>query len=180
MRKTRMSPIPLSFSSVGLATGCWDFCRVECTSLALRTRESIFSAPMLMAATSFRDSLLAGRGRFLQGCWARGSPCSVACSSRRRQAALKPATIQRARLLLVDVFARPFHGAVLSGILGSREFIAGARGGVQDRKEQSREPDVKNNKAPFLCARMLLGPLLSLVALLGHPTLVFPQHRSAK
>jgi len=39
---------------------------------------------------------------------------------------------------------------------------------------------VKNNKAHFLCARMLLGPLLSLVALLGHPTLVFPQQRSAK
>ncbi len=39
---------------------------------------------------------------------------------------------------------------------------------------------MKNNKAHFLCARMLLGPLLSLVALLGHPTLVFPQQRSAK
>jgi len=39
---------------------------------------------------------------------------------------------------------------------------------------------VKNNKAHFLCARMLLGPLLSLVALVGHPTLVFPQQRSAK
>ena len=39
---------------------------------------------------------------------------------------------------------------------------------------------MKNNKAHFLCARMLLGPLLSLVALVGHPTLVFPQQRSAK
>src|SRR5258708_20785578 len=63
---------------------------------------------------------------------------------------------------------------------GSRECIAGCRGGVQDRKEQSREAAVKNNKAPFLYGRMLLGPLLSLVALLGHPTLAFPQQRSAK
>src|SRR4029077_12966691 len=83
-------------------------------------------------------------------------------------------------LLLVDVFARPFHGAVLSRILGSCECIAEARGAVQDGKEQSREPDVKNNRAHFHRSRMLLCTLLCLVALLGHPAPASPQQRSTK
>ncbi len=39
---------------------------------------------------------------------------------------------------------------------------------------------MKNNRAYFLCGRMLLCPLLSLVALLGHPALAFPQQKSTK
>src|SRR5260370_3532005 len=93
---------------------------------------------------------------------------------------LKPAAIQRARLLLVDVSARLNHGAVLPRIPGSREFIAGARGGVEERKEQSREPDVKNRRANFLCCQMLLCPLIALVVLLGHPAPGSPQQKGTK
>lgn len=39
---------------------------------------------------------------------------------------------------------------------------------------------MKNNRAYFLCGRMILCPLLSLVALLGHPALAFPQQKSTK
>src|SRR5260370_17018597 len=93
---------------------------------------------------------------------------------------LKPAAIQRARLLLVDVFARAGHGAVLSRILGSREFIAGARRGVQDRNEKPWEPYVKNRRAISLCYLILSSLLFSLFALSGQFAAGSPEQKSTR
>src|SRR6266853_778518 len=53
MKKTRRNFTASSFFSVELNTVCWDSFRAGCTFSALTTLDSIFSALMLSAATSF-------------------------------------------------------------------------------------------------------------------------------
>src|SRR5439155_1465776 len=96
------------------------------------------------------------------------------------QPVFTPAAIQCFDFSLVDVFARGGNSAVLPRIPGAGEFVARARRSVQDRIENSGEPNVKKPTANFKHCWILSTLLLSAFTFIGRRAIASPPEKTTE